>query len=201
MANTNAATINQAERSSVSFHLSSPETCKRASQVGSCNWTGDSQTIWPAMSQRACSYSAALHAARQRDSLTCLAAPRGGSGQESAMTLLHDWHGLLHRKYKGVRTKASRANRQSVPLCASFCRRTLRRCRAEEEMSYVCRSAPATSWHLPNTPSAEDMREEKVGEKVVTSWRCEARRGRNERTVSGHRLWSDKVELMLRALV
>lgn len=153
------------------------------------------------MSQKACSYAAALHSASQRDSLTCFAASHSDSWQESAITLLHDWHGLLHRKYKGIQTKVRQANRQSVPLCASFCRRTLRRCRAEEEMSYVCRSAPATSWHLPNTPSTENIREEKVGEKVVTSWRWEAQCWRNGRNVSGHRLWSDKVELMSHALV
>lgn len=49
-----------------------------------------------------------------------------------------------------------------VPLWASFCRRILRRCKAEEEISYVYRSAPASSWHLPNTPS--------ITKKETVSW-------------------------------
>lgn len=55
-----------------------------------------------------------------------------------------------------------------VPLWASFCRRILRRWRAEDEISYEYRSVPANSWHLPNTPStAEGDR----GETVKTgSW-------------------------------
>lgn len=51
--------------------------------------------------------------------------------------------------------KERQANRQYVPLWASFCRRILRRCRAEEETSYVYRSAAANSWHRPNTPSTK----------------------------------------------
>lgn len=88
------------------------------------------------------------------------AASHSGSCQESTITLVHDGHGLLNRKYKDIRTRWGRnkkrkgKKKRGVPLWASFCRRILRRCRAEEETSYVYRSAAATSWHLPNTPSA-----------------------------------------------
>lgn len=60
--------------------------------------------------------------------------------------------GICRRDKKKSWTKMDRL---FVPLWASFWRRILRRCRADEEISYVCRSAPASSWHLPNTPSTE----------------------------------------------
>lgn len=57
------------------------------------------------------------------------------------------------------RGKDGQENKRYLPRRASFWRRILRRCRAEEEISYVYRFAAASSWHLPNTPSTETQEE------------------------------------------
>lgn len=98
------------------------------------------------------SSSVALCYASQRDSLAYLAC---FTQWQSTSICCKPCTWLIKAAEQKEKDKDGRANRQYVPLWASFCRRILRRCRAEEEISYVCRSAPANSWHLPNTPSTE----------------------------------------------
>lgn len=97
------------------------------------------------------------------------------------------------QKIRDTLNKDRQANGQSVPLCASFCMRILRRCTAEEEISYVYRSAPPNSWHLPNTPSTEKSKEENC------DFIAESEKHTLERNVSWHWLWSDKVKWCLPA--
>lgn len=117
---------------------------------------------WPDISQMTCLSWMVLCYASQRDSLAYLA---WFTQWQLTNICCKPWTWLIKKRHSD---KDRQANRQCVPLWANFCRRILRCCNAEEEISYVYRSAPANSWHLPNTPSTKkEKKEEKWWKQVA----------------------------------